>query len=175
VAALSGFRRKELARLQKQDCDPHRLLWHPRAVITKARRQELIPMSPECGEVLRELWDSLPAPDSPLLQVPAPVTVRKDLRKAKIERQDASGRWVDFHSLRYFFCTQMAKVLPIQKVMLLMRHRSITLTANLYLDLGLTDVAEEGWSIPRIGAPTGANASRQQLGIPGDTRGHSPS
>ncbi len=62
---------------------------------------------------------------------------------------------MDFHSFRYFFCTTLAKVLPLMKVKLLMRHQDIRTTANLDADLGLTDVGEEVWSLPRLfaGAP----------------------
>jgi integrase len=150
VASLCGFRRKELRKMTKQDCDPYKLLWHPRPNMQKGKRRELIPMSPDCALVLKPIWDSAPQPDSRLFRVPTARTFNRDLAKAKIQRQAEDGRWVDFHSLRYFFCTQMGRVLPIQKVMVLMRHKSIVLTANLYLDLGITDCAEENWTVPAL-------------------------
>jgi hypothetical protein len=54
------------------------------------------------------------------------------------------------HSFRYTFCTMIGRILPIQKVKILMRHSAIKLTADLYTDLGLEDVGESVWSLPRI-------------------------
>jgi integrase len=174
LAAWSGFRRKEVRQLQKQDCDPHAGVWHPRPEILKRDRREWIPMTVECAQLLKELWDTLPEPTSRLVpHVPKAKTLNRDLAKAGIAKQDHAGRVLDFHSLRYFFCTRLASVLPIQKVMVLMRHRSITLTANLYLDLGLTDVMEDNWSVPPLGvALTQAQAQSQKaqesVGKPSD-------
>ena len=75
--------------------------------------------------------------------------VDKDRRRAGIAKKDA-GNSADFHSLRYFFCTTMGEKLPIQRVRILMRHRDIRTTCNLYMQLGPTDAAEEGWSPPGI-------------------------
>jgi hypothetical protein len=63
------------------------------------------------------------------------------------------GRHADFHSFRYTFCSLMGRILPIQKVKVLMRHSTITLTADLYLDLGIDDTAEGVWTLPRLQQP----------------------
>ena len=44
----------------------------------------------------------------------------------------------------------MGRVLPIQKVKILMRHKAIRMTADLYMQLGLEDVGEEVWTLPRV-------------------------
>jgi hypothetical protein len=72
------------------------------------------------------------------------------MARAGIADQDAEGRWVDFHSLRYTFCRLTAEVLPIQVVKRLMRHSTLQLTADLYGELGIEDVTREVWSLPPI-------------------------
>ncbi len=69
---------------------------------------------------------------------------------------DAQGRTLDFHSLRYFFAKQCAPRMPLMMVKTLMRHADVRMTANLYAELGLTDVAEQTWALPRLfGAAAG--------------------
>jgi integrase len=163
VAAFSGFRRSELRRLQKQDCTPvgTRPRWHVRAEVTKNGRSAHLPMLPDCAEALALLWQSLPSPTSPLFvdrcgrcSVPHVVTLHEDMEAAGIARQDERGRWADFHSFRYFFCTQMGRRRPIQEAKALMRHSTIKLTADLYTDLGIEDVAEEAWTLDRLFPPS---------------------
>jgi hypothetical protein len=79
-----------------------------------------------------------------------------------IPRQDERGRWADFHSFRYTFCTFLGKTLPIQKVKILMRHSTIQLTADLYTDLGLDEVGEGVWSLPRLFQPPTRNDALPQ-------------
>jgi hypothetical protein len=80
--------------------------------------------------------------------VPRTHTLHEDLAAAGIARQDDQGKWADFHSVRYFFCRQMGEKLLIQKVKTLMRHSTIKLTADLYGELGMEDVAEDVWTLP---------------------------
>ena len=61
---------------------------------------------------------------------------------------------MDFHCFRYFFYTLCAKHMPIQMVRLLMRHRDIRQTCNLYMDLGLTDLKDELLKLPPLIPPT---------------------
>ena len=62
--------------------------------------------------------------------IPGHRTLAKDLTRAGIARKDEAGRFLDFHSLRYFFCTMLARSLPIQIVSKLMRHRDIRTTCT---------------------------------------------
>jgi integrase len=101
--------------------------------------------------LLEPIWARLDTPTAKLFaRVPAADTLQQDLSRASLARQDEQGRWLDFHSLRYTFCTLLARHLPIQKVRLLMRHRDIRMTCNLYMDLGLDDLAEEVWTLPPV-------------------------
>ncbi len=52
----------------------------------------------------------------------------------------------------------MGERLPIQKAKVLMCHSTIKLTADLYGELGMEDVAEEVWTLPRL-SPEGGTAN----------------
>jgi integrase len=152
ILGLSGLRYNELRQLTKQDLSPAgpKPTWHLRACITKGKRRECIPMLPECAQEIFPLWDSLPNASSPLFEtLPRLRTLNHDLLKVGISKTTERGT-VDWHSFRYFFCTQMAQRLPIQKVKILMRHRDIRMTCNLYMNLGLEDVGEDVWQAPQI-------------------------
>jgi integrase len=104
------------------------------------------------------IWEKFPSSTSRLFRaIPAMDLLHADLEAAGIPRQDERGRWADFHSFRYSFCTRMAQRHPFQTVQRLMRHGTITLTADLYNDLNLTDVAEQLWTLPRLFPPAGGN------------------
>ena len=152
IAGLSGLRRSEVARLEKRDVNLSGTpTWRLRAEATKSRRQEIIPMLPEAAEKIIEALETAHSETSRLFpEMPTHRTLKLDLQKAGIARKDGSGRLVDFHALRYFFCTLLAKSLPIQTVARLLRHRDIRTTCNLYLDLGLSDIAESTVILPRV-------------------------
>jgi len=153
IAGLCGLRRAELRRLEKRDLTPigDRPTWHLRAEITKGKRKEIVPMLAECVELIRPLWQKLKQPTDHLFpRIPRTETLHKDLIRAGVRRMDDEGRYVDFHSFRYFFCTLLARHLPIQTVRLLMRHKDIRQTCNLYMDLGLTDVSEAIVRLPPL-------------------------
>ena len=155
IASLSGLRRKELRRLEKRDCTPtgEKPIWHLRPEIDKAGRGDKIPMLPECAEIILPIWESRPDADQPLCSsacLSHTSVLHNDLKRAGIARQDERGRWADFHSFRYTFCTFVGKTLPIQQVKILMRHSTIQLTADLYTDLGLEEIGENVWTLPRL-------------------------
>jgi integrase len=174
VAGLSGLRRSELRRLEKRDLTPlgEQPTWHLRAEIVKGRRREVVPMLPDVVPVIRPLWEAATMPTTRLFpRIPRTQTLHKHLARAKIARQDAEGRWLDFHSFRYFFCTLCAKHMPIQLVRALMRHRDIRMTANLYMDLGLTDIGEAVQQLPSLLPPNAA----LPLALPKQERTHGSS
>ncbi len=56
--------------------------------------------------------------------------------------QDDRGAVVDVHALRMTFCTQMMRAgVPLRTAQAAMRHSTPALTANLYTDPHLLDVA----------------------------------
>jgi integrase len=172
VAAFSGFRRSELLRLLKEDCTPigDRPRWHVSGERTKNGQPAKLPMTPECAEALRAQWESLPADSTLFTSAPNMATWRADLLRAREdwlgeaegeERQrregsdflryrDGRGRVADFHALRYTFCALLARRLPIEVVIKLMRHSSIQLTSDVYLELGLDREGEGEWVLPPL-------------------------
>jgi integrase len=152
VAATSGLRRSELGRIERRDFDlsnPDRPRWTLRAQVSKNGLAWTIPMTSECAAGLATLPAGRPT-ERVFPKLPRTKTVNADLRRAKIEKKDELGRGVDLHSLRYFFCTQLALTMPVQKVRVLMRHQTLRQTCDLYLDLGLDDVADDVWSLPKM-------------------------
>ena len=62
--------------------------------------------------------------DSVFPEIPTLQTFHRDMRRANLPIEDAEGKRADFHSLRYSFCTFLAKAgVPIRTAMELMRHR----------------------------------------------------
>ena len=70
---------------------------------------------------------------------------KRDLVAAGIPPKDAEGRIVDFHSLRYTFCTNLQRLnVPQRALMLLVRHSDSRLSDHIYTDTRLLP-AEQGW------------------------------
>jgi len=167
VAAFSGFRRSELLRLLKEDCTPagDRPRWHVSGERTKNGQPAKLPMTPECAAALYAHWEALPAGSPLFTSAPNMATWQADLRRARKgwveetegeERQrreasdflryrDGRGRVADFHALRYTFCALLSRHYPIEVVSKLMRHSSIQLTSDVYLELGLDREGEGEW------------------------------
>jgi len=159
LATFSGYRRKELAQMQKRDLNPtgDRPVWQLRAACAKNRHLDTVPILPDALPLVREVWEGLPTPTTPILYssalpsaMPSHHTLNADLARAGIAKVDAEGRHVDFHSFRYTFCKFCSDVYPIQVVKVLMRHKDIRLTANLYAALGIEEAGDRVWALPRL-------------------------
>ncbi len=161
IAGLSGLRLGELGQLERQDFTlGQQPTWHLRAAITKARRRDEVPMLPECAAALAELCFGKGPTDRLFRNRSHQWTMRADLARAGVPLRDHAGRVTSFHSFRRFFCWLVGRTLPIQLVRVLMRHANIQTTVGLYLDLGMTDVAEAVRSLPPLfTAATGASAA----------------
>lgn len=150
-AALSGLRAKELHWLAPVDFTlGARPQFHLRPEVSKGKRLDRVPMLPECAELLTRLSAGLGPYDRLFPLRPHPDAVLRDYAKAGVRAKDERGRRAGFHSLRCTFATVLAEVLPIQVVSRLMRHRSIEVTNALYIDLGLTDMAEKLDTLPPL-------------------------
>ena len=69
---------------------------------------------------------------------PRCVTLKKDLKTARIPKIHEGGRYTDFHALRYTFSTWLqANGVPPRIAQELMRHSDRRLTDQVYLDTSL--------------------------------------
>jgi len=114
----------------------------------KSRVQHTLPIMPEILHIVQAACLRAKGPMAKLWKVPDLDTLYADLNKASITRVDAEGKKVDFHTLRYTFGYLLAEHYPIQVVKTLMRHSKITLTADLYGQLGINDLMEAIWDLP---------------------------
>lgn len=150
AAALSGLRRKEVRLLEVRDVDVAKGLWRLRAESTKARRADTVPMLPEARDLMRPLIGGREGHERVWPKVPLSRVFKRQLEAIGLAGADARGRRLGFHSLRYTFCTELARRLPVQRVRQLMRHSTIKLTFDLYADLGLDDLWDQVQDLPRI-------------------------
>jgi integrase len=154
IAALTGLRKGELRQLQWRDVrlDQTKPIIKLRPEANKARREEVLPLHPAAAATMLSLR---PEPFDPLGTIfpvlPRPSTFRQDLKRADIPYRDADRRFGDFHSLRYSFCTMLARAgVPIRTAMELMRHRDPRLTVELYVDAGQLDTDEAVSRLPHF-------------------------
>lgn len=151
LAGLSGLRAKELNHVAPCDFTlGARPMLHLRPEITKGKRLDRVPLLPECSKLLTRLVSNM----TPLCRLfprrPHHRTIAADFRRAGIAHRDERGRYANGHSLRYFFCCLVGRVLPIQRVRVLLRHQDIRTTCNLYLDLGIEDLADTLETLPSL-------------------------
>ena len=98
----------------------------------------------------RRVADPLPAGEK-LFDVPAGLLriMNRDLRLAGIPKRDERGRTIDVHALRGTFATMLARSgVPMRTAQAVMRHSDPALTANVYTDPRLLDVAGAVESLP---------------------------
>lgn len=84
----------------------------------------------------------------------------------EIVKTDDCGRTIDIHALRHTFGTHLSKAgVPLRTAQAAMRHSDPSLTANVYTDPKLLDVAGAVASLPDLplGAVGGHSAAVQSL------------
>ena len=89
----------------------------------------------------------------PLFRVPQNLSrvLDKDLAFAGIPKRDDRGQVVDVHSLRHTFGTHLSKGgVPLRTAQAAMRHSDPKLTANVYTDPALLDVAGAMDALPKV-------------------------
>ena len=150
VAALTGLRLKELHAVEARDFNLLAQTWTCRAEVDKTAQTWTLPLLPDIIPTLADHLKNL-KPTDRLFPVPmGQSTFNNALKRAHLTKITPDGRRLNFHSLRYFYCTLLAKNLRIQLVKRLMRHNDIRRTDNLYNDLGLTDIATEIIRLPSL-------------------------
>jgi integrase len=160
TAALTGLRRTELKRLRWGDvhldlATPYILL---RAIATKARRADMVPINPELLEALRDHRTHCPliGDNDPVFEaIPKYATYRKDVEKrAGIPWHDSYNRLASFHCLRKTFATYLALAdVPLRTAMELMRVTSAGLLNQVYTDAKLLGTAAAAARLPRLVRP----------------------
>ena len=93
---------------------------------------------------------------TPLFDVPSGLTriLDRDLAAAEIPKRDERNRVVDVHALRVTFGTHLcAAGVPLRTAQAAMRHSKPELTANVYTDPKLLDVAGAIDALPALALP----------------------
>ena len=176
---LTGLRKGELASLTvgqlELDTQPAYALLH--AADEKSRQGAEVPLRRDLAVDLKENWlaDKLealraearasgtPIPvklpaQTPLFDIPAGLLriLDRDLKAAAIPKRDERGRTVDVHAMRTTFGTHLSKAgVPLRTAQAAMRHSDPKLTANVYTNPKLLDVAGALDTLPAL--PTGSN------------------
>ncbi len=161
-AALTGLRFRELGQLRCGDLElsgAEPIVRLP-ASIQKTREYKVLPLATEVADAWRPLVQGRP-PDARLFArgMPSHHTLRRDLDAAGIERRDARGRSVDFHSFRKTFTTflQVAGV-DRRVVMEVARHKDSRLTDLVYTDAERLDLRAAVDRLPVLTEDRSANA-----------------
>ena len=171
--ALTGLRKGELASLTvgQLDFDGPVAYAILNAADEKNRQGSSIPLRSDLATEL-SLWleerlsesqneartgrKPIPArlqPSTPLFNVPSGLTrvFDRDLAAAGIPKRDERNRVVDIHALRVTFCTHLcAAHVPLRTAQAAMRHSKPELTANIYTDPKLLDVAGAINALPSL-------------------------
>ena len=104
---------------------------------------------------------------APLFHMPSGLTriFDRDLAVAGIPKRDERNRVVDVHALRVTFGTHLcAAGVPLRTAQAAMRHSKPELTANIYTDPKLLDIAGAINALPALVPSAGAKAGVTRLG-----------
>jgi len=176
TAARTGLRSDELRQLTWGDVtlDGGAPRFLVREHVAKSRREESVPLVSEVVEELRAYRPPHPSPADPVFPngIPRASRLKVDCERNGIAYRDASGRYADFHSLRYTFATFLARsgVSP-RLTMKLMRHRDPATTAKVYTDDTLLMAEQVVKGLPALGGCTHGYAqisvgTGQNLSVP---------
>lgn len=177
TALHTGLRKGELRSLWWSDVDLDRALIRLRAVATKAKRADTLPLSPQLFAALRILRQSSSGTGVVFSGgVPSHHTFRTDLDAAKIARTGPEGKKVDFHALRTTFITNLQRAgVPQRMAMALARHTDPRLTAHVYTDTDALPLVEAVACLPTYGVSEAAHGTAQEDAQTADSGGLSVS
>ena len=126
------------------------------AAYSKHRRDDTLPLRCDIAKQLA-MWKDKQTPDerSKVFAVFAPnkaaKMLRKDLEAAGIIYKDDANRYVDFHSLRHSFISNLTRSGVSPKIaQSLARHSTIGLTMDTYTHIGLYDERTALDSLPEL-------------------------
>jgi integrase len=152
VSLLTGLRRGELRGLTWADVRFEDGCVRVRAEVSKARREDFLPLHPDATQALRSVKPADAKPDDRVFPtLPTIRTLYQDFERAGIRKRDEHGRVVDLHSFRTTLATELARrgVGP-QLAQRLLRHRDARTTLVHYTALGWKDAAPAVEAIPPL-------------------------
>ena len=164
LAVHTGLRLNELRQLLWSDVDLDKPCIRLRAVSTKSRRADVLPLSPTAAAMLQDLRNKAGNAVKVFARgVPSHHTFKADMEAAAIPQLDERGHKVDFHALRTTFITNLQRAgVPQRWAMALARHKDPRLTAHVYTDTNALPLAGAVASLPTYGL--GENAHRDAHG-----------
>jgi integrase len=160
TAARTGLRQEELRQLtwgdiHLDDESPYVVV---RAETAKNKTEERVFLLPELVERLKA-YRSAGARAGDLVfpnGIPRASRLKVDAERNGIAYRDESGRYADFHSLRYTWATFLQRNGVAQRfAMKLMRHSDIKLTAKVYTDETQLPIYDAIKNLPRLDAVAG--------------------
>jgi len=159
----TGARKNVVAALHWSDLDlgekPAVLF---RSETTKDKDSRPVPLKPELAALLREAKgkDSAGVVFSPF---PSDDALHADLRRAGIERKDATGRVLHFHAFRKTFQTWGAVAgIGQRSAQEMLGHSDPSLTAGVYTDVAALQLHSEVAKLPWVGAQSGVAIDAQK-------------
>ncbi len=155
MAARSGLRQEELRQLTWADL---RLETDAPFVVVRAwnaknKKEECVCLVPEMVEALRLHRPSDFVPGALVFPngIPRAARLKVDAERNGMQYRDESGRYADFHALRYTFATFLQRNGVLQRfAMKQMRHSDMKLTAKVYTDETQLPIYDAIKGLPRL-------------------------
>ena len=136
--------------------------------------EQLDALQADCRRRGHPIPTRLPA-NTPLFRVPSGLAriLDRDLAAAGIPKRDERNRVIDVHAFRHTFCTHLcAAGVPLRTAQAAMRHSKPELTANVYTDPKLLDIAGAIEALPALATPE--KPARAVVGAIGTSDGPGP-
>jgi integrase len=155
AAARTGLRHEELRQLIWDDLRFDEKVPHVRVrvICAKNKKEEHVPLVPEIAEALKAHRPVNYSPSDLVFQngVPQARRLRRDSERNGIAYCDGSGRYADFHALRYTWATFLQRHGIAQRfAMKLLRHSDIRLTSKVYTDESQLPIYDAVKGLPRL-------------------------
>ena len=155
VAARTGLRQEELRQLIWEDIrfDEKVPSVRVRVVCAKNKKEEYVPLIPEIAEALKAYRPGNYSPSDLVFpyRVPRAARLQCDCEKNGIAYCDETGRYADFHALRYTWATFLQRHGIAQRfAMKLLRHSDIKLTSKVYTDETQLPIYDAVKVLPRL-------------------------
>jgi integrase len=155
TAARTGLRQEELRELTWEDVRLDEKVPHVRVRVTcaKNKKEEHVPLVPEIAEVLKAHRPANFSSSDRVFPngVPQARQLKRDSERNGIAYCDESGRYADFHALRYTWATFLQRHGIAQRfAMKLLRHSDIRLTAKVYTDESQLPIYDAVKVLPRL-------------------------